>query len=465
VLFVVAMAVRFVGLGVAPAPHATDDEYFYLWSGMSMMEGKAPKSWSLLKVPDRVKEGIYYTDKAGYFIVQPALDHPPLFEVLTGAAAKVLGAKPMLVQLDKPLHKSVLWDISLGRLGLLPLGLFAVGFWLMWGWLRLALGAGAALGAMVVFSCVKIIVLHQRLVVPDNLIVPAMLLVFWTLERWRRGCIGNRRAGWVVSAGVAVAVLSKLVGLCVVPAVFAWAGAVAGGSNDERALDQNGMAGGRGRRWWPCAWAVAGGGVGLALAVGWGAAWDFEVFKAAMRSQSSRFMDFGSVFDVVRRQPTVIADGFDRWMVGGWLLLFMGLGGATGGSAGRGRRSVAIACIGFLTGFMFFSMKGFLGWHLLPFFPFLCAAWGVGLRQAWMRPQSAWGLVVILMLLALAMQPWFERWTDWRGVLRYAIVPVAILALWPWGGRWDGWRRVAYRIVLIGLLAAGLGWEVYSIVT
>src|SRR5215207_8381571 len=76
---VLAVLARVIGLGTSPPPHATDDEYWYAWSGLSMLHGQKPTSWSLLEGYRGHTLGWGYLGNTRYHFVRPALDHPPLF--------------------------------------------------------------------------------------------------------------------------------------------------------------------------------------------------------------------------------------------------------------------------------------------------------------------------------------------------------------------------------------------------
>ncbi|NQU43365.1 hypothetical protein HQ520_08765, partial [bacterium] len=88
-LFLLALAHRWNGLGQAPEPYQMADESHYLWAGLSLLHGEKATSWSLL--PGYAKTEAYIgraeIDSHSFHIVRPALDHPPLFSLIAGIAA------------------------------------------------------------------------------------------------------------------------------------------------------------------------------------------------------------------------------------------------------------------------------------------------------------------------------------------------------------------------------------------
>ncbi len=339
-LFALAVVHRLAWLATVPPPQATNDEYFYLWSGMSMIEGEAPIAWTMLHKPETPILGIFKWKSAEYTIMRPAFDQPPVFSLLTGLSATAAGATAMVANLERPASVTTLWDVPLGRLRMQSVLLFAASFWLMWGWLRLAIGPVAALVSLVMFSCIDVLVIHHRLVVPDTLTTPLTLGTFYVLERWRRGWMPHSRAAGIITVAVGLAGGAKIVALATVPAAFAWSATLFRG---RRAL-------------FPCLWTCAGAVLALLIVFSFAITYGLLQFVDTMQAQAARFADLGGLFDLIRRQLMIQQDYVNSWLLSGWLLAFMGIASARGP-----QRAVYAALIGYVIGYTFFAQADVFG--------------------------------------------------------------------------------------------------------
>ena len=166
--------VRWQGLGTFPRAYQTDDEFFYIWAGLSLTEGQRPISWSMLPAYARENAilGEIHHGPHHLPIVQPALDHPPLFCLLAGATARLMGARPADFRADGG-GTVRLWDVPLARARVLPLILFCATFLLLYDLAARTMGFGPACLALLFYGCISHIVAHNRLVVMENLTTPA----------------------------------------------------------------------------------------------------------------------------------------------------------------------------------------------------------------------------------------------------------------------------------------------------
>lgn len=440
-LFAGALANRWSGIGLYPQPHRTDDEYDYLWGGMSILNGDPPVGWSFLKgLPQENLLGHYWMGKVRYPMYQYYFDHPPLFQVATAVTAKLAGVNARAVSLEDPDGSMTLWFVKLKKLRVLPLLLFAISFVLLWKWLRATVGPVAALIALSILSFIDNFVAHHRLVVADNMVVPCMLGIFVMLTRWKRGRSRTRVAALTVVGLAAAAVLTKLVALMLVPGVVAWACACCRG---KRALQ-------------PIAWVTVGAGLGLAGYVGFACMHSPEAFIATMRSHSGRFQDFYGIARMIGAQVLVITREDTGWIIGGWILFF-----AYALRQNLAGNALFAAGMGLMFGYVFFAPADWYGWHVVPFYPFLAAGWGIGIRGALRRPG---GPQAILLLYLLVTEVFSSQMLPARylSAARYAYIGVGGLLFFPWGFRCDAPRRLVLRALVIFLLAAGLTLQLYK---
>ena len=137
---------RWQGLGVFPRPGQTADEYSSYWIGLALWDGQRPIAWSTLPSYARqgAKLGNVHWQNRTFEIVRPALDHPPLFNLLAGGAARLMGTSPLALQTEsgRPVQ---LWEIPLAKARLVSLALFCVTFLLLYDLSKRTLGFGGAL--------------------------------------------------------------------------------------------------------------------------------------------------------------------------------------------------------------------------------------------------------------------------------------------------------------------------------
>lgn len=435
-LFAFAMFYRLMFTSAFPPPYANCDEYSNCWVGLSLLHGEAPKGWSLLEVPSDTILGSYPLGGSQFPIVQPGFDHPPLFSLLAGATAFLSGAPTINATLTGTGVATTLWDVPIGRVRLLPGVLYGISWWLLLSLARGAVGRVAALVAVAVFSVVGTMAVHQRLVVSDNLLVPLALWVLRDLDLWRRGRITDRRAACVVVAGIALAGLTKIIGLSLAAGVIAWVASLYQGP----------------RAWRACRWAAVGVAVFAVVQVAYAAVYGMGIFLRVSDAQAARFYDLNGLLDAIREQRLMDTPAFDEWIMGGWIVAFAGMASVPRGGA----RALLAALLGISVAFGFFAPVAFYGWHLLLFFPFLCLAWGWAIRGALRCPRGLSAVVTVVLLCIAAAGPWLDFVPATRGVGRLLYLLLAVSLLLPWGFKWDGARTRVLRAAILGLLAMGL---------
>lgn len=84
---------RVYDYSVVPQVTFTFDEYAFAWSGMSLIYNSLPTSWSYLSAYDSNSLiNIEWLGKKNLYLVTPWFDHPPLFGLIVGGFAVLLGA-------------------------------------------------------------------------------------------------------------------------------------------------------------------------------------------------------------------------------------------------------------------------------------------------------------------------------------------------------------------------------------
>ncbi|HEX9817670.1 MAG TPA: glycosyltransferase family 39 protein, partial [Patescibacteria group bacterium] len=156
----VSLFLRWWNYAYFPVGGETADEYAWTMLGASLIQEGAPASWSYFSAYEnyRYVEGIFDAP-----IVRPALDHPPLFSLLPGAAHSIKS-----FWLDSPSLKVI-------RAPLVILGAVNVGiFWLVCR--QIFTKKSWAIVGSILFMTIPSLVFGSRLVVAENLLVTWILL-------------------------------------------------------------------------------------------------------------------------------------------------------------------------------------------------------------------------------------------------------------------------------------------------
>ena len=349
-LLVLALFLRRHDLAEYPAQYQTFDEYHYLCVGLSLLHEGRPTAWSPLSsylscgvTPRKV----HILGGARVSMVCPALDHPPLFSLVAGAFAQLTGARRVFVpQPEGGLFP--LWDVDLGRARHLSLLLFAFSLFFLFEIARRAFSFDVACVAALFYGVIAHVVFQSRLIVTENLTTPLFLLNLYYLQRYVDGRSTRAGFGAATIVSTAAALLCKLVAVsqaaAVVYLLFLY------------------------RRRRDVVYPVVGVALGAALylAYGWWQGWD--VFWAVLSGQAGRFYGFNALVRIVTDPAVVHTPNLSYLLLLGWIALF-------GAVLYRRGTMILAAPLLYLLGFVFFaSLPAIYGWHIVPFYPFLCLA-------------------------------------------------------------------------------------------
>jgi hypothetical protein len=354
-LFVLFLGIRAYHLDRAPAHNATVDEYAWTWSGMTLLQRGVPRAWSDLGAYAHRRKRIDWRGH-DYRIVEPWLDHPPLYSLYAGGVMLAFGYREMF-DVD-------LWYM---RLGSLPLS--AASFVLLALILQRLLAPAEALLSLLFYAVLPPIVLHQRLVVSENLFVPLTLgcLLLLLLQR---ECFSHLRAGAVLVLG-ALLPLSKVAALS--SSVFLTLWALGSLSGRERWITTGAL--------------VLGTCLGVAGFIAYGRSLDAELFSAVLTSHQHRFRGFGALKILLFDPQLVDRSVQDLLTILGGVLALSSLSAARMSLWGLAVLVYA-ACMAF-----FADQLHVFGWYFIPLYPWLCAALGVSIARASRQRQLGLSLV------------------------------------------------------------------------
>lgn len=453
-------ALRAHGRLAAPRVGHTWDEYQEAWQGTSLMHGEKPIAWGFPPWQPAYGRDFAVAKFFGrdLMIVRPYTEHPPLFAVLVGAAARFEGIRDP-------------FRVPLSTIRRVPLLLSILFYPLLYAITRRAFGRWPAALACVLFAVAPPFVLVMRFAKGDLLAALMGLVTVWTGLRAREAepSTGSGRgpSGWVIACGVAAGLgfWAKELGIytLVLPALV---------------LSPVGMMNVAGRERWrvlaeklrPAAIAT-----GIALAVlasyavyGWAVGW--QRFVTFLKIQGmSRIGQFDAAADFA---TTLYLNWAKQQLVpfhAGWLLLWFGAAwaaarlaeptpaGPRDGSQDGGETDVELA--GELDGqldprsapaarrvvaalpFLFLAVlvlavdaRWHYGWYQLPLYAPLAAVGGALLWDAVRRAGVASAFAVLLLgalpLVAVAFAiPEPERMSLLRRLVVVVAFPIGLAAV------------------------------------
>lgn len=139
------------------------EELMFAWAGIHLIEEGAPVAWTSLDFPEKytVSRGIisYKGGKPDVSVrmVKPWLEHPPLFELITGGSAHLFGANRHEVIAAAYMRAPMIFIAALTSLMIFLIARLISGYWV-------------GILSMLVYGTVPIMVFASRMAVPENLI-------------------------------------------------------------------------------------------------------------------------------------------------------------------------------------------------------------------------------------------------------------------------------------------------------
>ena len=83
------LLLRLNGFADLPSARANADEWAWAWAGLTLLTSGVPTGWSYLGGYHAYH--VIHLHGAGYPLVTPWLDHPPLFPLVVGASELLFG--------------------------------------------------------------------------------------------------------------------------------------------------------------------------------------------------------------------------------------------------------------------------------------------------------------------------------------------------------------------------------------
>ncbi len=160
---------RLNNLDTWPREGATFDEYAWTWQGMNLVEKGIPISWS--PHPQYKNANVIVYHKAHFRIVQPYLEHPPLFGLVAGSFAIIRGVHGM-------------FDLKISDIRPLAVILGMLSIFMLFVLVSALYGRTTALISSLLYATIPTIVIGSRLVENENFFIPIWLLSLYLIVKF-----------------------------------------------------------------------------------------------------------------------------------------------------------------------------------------------------------------------------------------------------------------------------------------
>ncbi len=402
--------------------------------GSSLLQTGIPQSWSYFSSYENTRDmvlGNYY-----FRVVEPALDHPPLFALIPGTVSTVRG----LSWDELPSLKAI--RLPLVLLAALNLTLFTF-------WMYLTHGKSTkTVVAVALFATVPSIVFLSRLVVSENMLVSwfltSLLGLYYRERWWGRG---------LLLLSLAAMPLTKISGLALA------VGFIVGSLQMVKMRETVQMIA-----------AVMYGTLLLLLYVSF---FDLPLFLSVQLGQSARDVGFFTLYLTQLSIPALVERlSTDMWMWLGYIGVFAALIFGTGTLESKNQRTTLwrqLMAIVFMANLAFLLLSTgehtVHGWYRILFVPLFAYFWGEVADHVWHSVQWFGGAVVMLLLifvprnlirnltepgvfwqvqtflarlwvsfsglfvLAAVLQPFWQRPLFWQKIWRAALVCLFVIVI------------------------------------
>jgi 4-amino-4-deoxy-L-arabinose transferase-like glycosyltransferase len=423
-VLLLGLLLRLNGYADLPSAKANADEWAWAWAGMSLLTTGVPTGWSYLYGYHAYH--VIHLHGAGYPLVTPWLDHPPLFPMVVGASELLFGQ-----------HILAAASTAAIRLPAVVFGGASIGLTQVVG--RRLLGPAAALIGATLLALSPAAVLLSREVESEALLAPLLLVAIWLLHRLGTG-EGGRGAEIALAVVCALAVLTKVPGLAVGAAAvvaLVWL-----------------------ERWRAAGLAAAGAAAGLAAYALYGAHYDWPLFLTIINSQGVRRAGVMGAFEFITAPAGVNARLRDGW----WLLGWIAIAALVAGRAPARKWLLAWPALAYLVAILVLAderVTARYGWYHIAVYPEIYLAAGFIAWRAISQPDAP----SLALLLALGGATATSLWLGlpWNPpawlllpILAVLVLPAALRRPWP-PARWLA--AGAFALLLLGMVVEALNLD------
>lgn len=402
--FVLLFAISFFGFLLRvidydriPPFGETQDEFFYPWSGMTLITKGIPTAWSWFDSYPQ-KEYVVYWGRT-YPLVTPWVEKPPLYSLIQGTTVLLFG--------DTNLN-----DVRLSQIRTIPLALSFFTIFLVGLLARELFNKNVGILAAVLYATIPSFVLANRFSLVENLMTPLILAASYLFLK--------KANIFLITVFCALAILTKNIGFILPLVIMA-----------ILFFD---------KKWRDLAIIGAISGVAFLVHPAMGAYYDWNLFVNVLKDYQKAHALIGlpGLAQAILASPTVSAKEVlfpDGSVLAGYVLLFSSpfwLINDHIKSGKLGRNLLLGIPIGYLIVLSLLESGGtqfsFFGWHVYPIFPYLAILLARILVDIYYHP-SLYKLLIMLFIIGassirflLTLLPTFhDKW-------QYIAISLIILA-------------------------------------
>lgn len=410
-LLALAAVLRLQNYALYPQRGATSDEYAFAFQGISLLTRGIPIAWSAIPLYKNLShltiDGLYFP------IVQPYLDHPPLFGLLVGAWA-------ILSQ------ESTFEAVQLATIRIIPVILSTLSAVFLYLLAKKVYGFKFALWSLAIYATGTLFAINSRIVVAESLLTLLFLLALFVVS-----VLPKKPPAWqLLLLGVicALAVFSKVLGVVVflsVAVICFWRGL------GVRKLG----------------WVTLPFVLGLVVFYLYGRSYDEGLFWAIQTYQGSRSVGPNALWMLLTNPIVVNKVYYDGWYF--WGSFALGL------ACLDAKKNMMVIIPAFLYILLLLASVNQMdvhGWYVIPLFPFLALAGGKLLWEIQQKISFMVGIFAVLVWLPIYRElyeiPFGMAPSVYRGFLFFLLVPLLGSVLM---GSELWYRRFARLLCLLAL--------------
>lgn len=380
-----------------PRKGATFDEYAWTWLGMNILQRGVPLSWS---PHPQYQLRTHYIEPGGarFWLVQPYLEHPPLFGLIAGGWALLSGAKDMYS-----------FELIHVRPLALVLGFMTVALTTMLATQQYGKVAGILSGILI--GTVPTMVIGSRLVQNENFFIPLFLCILLLLQHYIKQT--EKRTKQTKRQRILFYAITFLCGVATLAKVPWWAAGI------SVMLIYFSL-----RRYRDGILTLLITGAVFSLFFLWGWRWDAQLFTGLWKLQLARYdITFDSIYGLFISPLLVDRFFLDGWIYAGWFSFFTLL------SDFKRHRVIILGLLGY---FIIYSLaipnEPSHGWYRYPFYPFLLISLAYTIKKSFHEKTLLNFFLFALIGTSLLQVTWAKAFGFSYFIYRFVLIGLGLTA-------------------------------------
>ncbi|QSJ17278.1 glycosyltransferase family 39 protein [Nostoc sp. UHCC 0702] len=365
---------RIYDYSVVPQKTFTFDEYAFAWSGMSLIYHSVPTSWSYLSAYDTdTLINIEWLGKKNLYLATPWFDHPPLFGLIVGGFAILLGA-------------NTFWECTTELIRVPSLIFTSISIFIFYFITNKLFNTRIATITTLIFATDPLFVYLSRLAVSENLLILILLgSLFCFLEY-----LNTSRPiyFYILILLTSLAPLVKVTGLFIVLAftlMFIYTKKV-----------KNGLI------------VLSSGCFAFSLYFVYGWFYNFKLFISVLKANSKRFNSILIIKEMIFSGNLPFTDA---WFILGWMTLFYGMKNI---ATKYKIQLISLPLITYVFILIFAGAQShFYCWYTIPLYPFLLIYTGFFISEFLKKPSLLNSSIILVFLFSWCLNyglgtPWSD---------------------------------------------------------